>query len=161
LPDVFGVAGARALRNGPITRLRSCIRGASLDRALAAGANPCESAALARRAAHLSSRRSRRRIAAWVSDTVNAAHQLRRGLSAAITPDRDEVLGAAEQLMRVEELLESSGPVYARGVAMLKALLSDGASSLYSPRRAGELRRDLDSIISALEGHAPGKRNAS
>jgi hypothetical protein len=42
-------------------------------------------------------------------------------------------VSAASLLIEVRELLRSTVPVYCRGVAMVRGLLQDGGSPLYSP----------------------------
>jgi hypothetical protein len=137
---------------GPLIRVRARLRRSSLDTALARGADPCESPALAYRAARLTSERSRQNMAAWVAQVLAAAGRPARGLSAAVEPHRGEVAAAEPRLVQVWELLRSSAPVYARGVAMLEGLLRDGASPLYLPLRRGELSHKLGLIIAALQG---------
>lgn len=148
---------ARVGRAQLLTRMRAFLRRSSLDAALARGADPCESPALAYRAARLTSERSRERMAAWVADILVTAERPARALSAAVEPNRDEVAAAVPLLIEVRDLLGSTTPVYARGVAMLKGLLGDGGSSLYRPARRGELSDELELIIAALEGreHLP------
>jgi hypothetical protein len=135
-----------------LTRVRARVRRASLDAALARGADPCESPVLAYRAARLTSERSRERTAAWVADILGTAGQRPRAFSAAVDPNRDEIAAAAPLLMQVQELLRSTAPVYARGVAMLEILLRDGGGPLYAPVRRAELGDTLEHIIAALEG---------
>jgi hypothetical protein len=162
LPDLPALRGDGDLGGGVITRVRAWARRGALDAALAAGADPSESPVLAYRAARLTGARSRRKLAAWVAETLATAGQASRGFSAAVEPDRHEVLCARERLLQVKKLLESPGPVYVQGVALLKALLSDGGSCLYVPRWPEELSRALDAVIAALEGReedvAPGRR---
>jgi hypothetical protein len=55
-------------------------------------------------------------------------------------------------LARIEIALRSDEPVYARGVAMVRLLLSDGESSLYFPARRRDLIRQLERTDTALEG---------
>jgi hypothetical protein len=152
LAELPGVGDEGLLRRSSITRLRSSLRRASLDRALAVGADPSESPLLACRAAQLTSPRYRRKLAAWVAARVAAAGEGPRGRSAAVAPDREEVVAGAEQLQGIQELLRSSRPVYARGAAMLRALLGDGCGNLYAPCRPGALSDELESITVALEG---------
>jgi hypothetical protein len=137
---------------GPLIRVRARLRRSSLDAALARGADPCESPALAYRAARLTSERSRQKIAAWVAQILATARRPARGLSAAVEPHRGGVAAAEPRLVQVRELLRSSAPVYARGVAMLEGLLRDGGSPLHLPVRQGELSHKLGLIIAALEG---------
>jgi len=142
-----------------LTRLRARVERSSLDAALARGADPCESRALAHRAARLTSECIRKKMAAGIEDTLAIAGRAPRAFSAAIEPDRDEVAAAAPLLMRVRELLLSSTPVYARGVALLEELLGQGDSSLYLPSSPGDLSHQLRPIIAALEGREHHERS--
>jgi hypothetical protein len=94
-------------------------------------------------------------MAAWTAEALAAARRPARAFSAAVEPHRHEVAAAEPRLIQVCELLRSRAPVYVRGVAMLKALLRDGGSSLYQPITRGELGRELKLIIAALEGREP------
>jgi hypothetical protein len=132
--------------------VRAGLRGWRLDAALAGGADPCESPTLAYRAARLTSRRSRERLAASVDGVLAAAARPSPGLSSAVRPCREEVVSAASLLIELRKLLRSTAPVYCRGVAMIRGLLHDGGSPLYSPDRRGALKRELEVILSALEG---------
>jgi hypothetical protein len=91
-------------------------------------------------------------MAASVADILATARRPPRPFSAAVEPDRDEVAAAGPLLIQVRELLRSTAPVYARGVAMLEDLLGDGGSALYLPVRRAELSHELELIIAALEG---------
>ena len=104
--------------------LSARLRGRSLDRAISAGADLTSTAVLARRAAWLTSRGHRRRLARSL-----------RGLLEPTTGRRE-----------IDE------PVYARGVVMAGHLLTEGDSHLYVPERAGQLRDEVEAIVDALEG---------
>jgi hypothetical protein len=135
-----------------LTRVRARLRRSSLDGALAAGADPCESPALAYRAAQLASEGSREKVAASIDDVLAAAARPRLALSSAVAPDRKEMAIARPHLIQVHELLRSKTPVYCQGVAMLECMLRDGGSPLYLPARRGALSDELEAIIAALEG---------
>jgi hypothetical protein len=150
-----------------LTRVRARLDHSRLDATLAQGADPCNSHALAHRAARLTSQRSRKRLAAWIEDILATAGRApsgkvvvvySRAFSLAIEPDRDEVAAAGPVLKSVRELLRSSAPVYARGVALLADLLSDGGGPVYLPSWRGELSDRLELIISALEGEQHERR---
>jgi hypothetical protein len=91
-------------------------------------------------------------MAAWVAEILATASRPARPISAAVEPHRGEVGAAEQRLVQVRELLRSSAPVYARGVAMLERLLRDAGSALYLPARRTELNHKLGLIIAALEG---------
>src|SRR5438874_3139174 len=69
-------------------------RSAELDRQLASGVAPAVSAELSARARALTTRRSRRQIAAGLARARRSARETAPGLSAAIRPHRDEILSA-------------------------------------------------------------------
>jgi hypothetical protein len=152
LPPPPALRGQAAGLGQLLIRVRARLRRSSLDATLARGADPCQSPALARRAARLTSERSREKMAASVADILATARRPPRPFSAAVEPDRDEIVAAGPLLVQVRELLRSTAPVYARGVAMLEDLLSDGGSALYLPVRRAELSHELELIIAALEG---------
>jgi hypothetical protein len=87
-----------------------------------------------------------------VETAVARASSPTRPPAVAVEPDRGEVWAAAAQLAQVRELLRSGAPIYARGVAMLEGLLTEGGSALYLPHRRGELSHELELILTALEG---------
>ena len=144
--------GQRSRPSRLLIRVRAGVRRFRLDSALARGADPCESPTLAHRAARLTSERSREKMAARVEDIIVDAERPPRPKSVAVEPDRGEIAIAEPLLIEVRELLRSTAPVYARGVAMLKSLLGDGGSALYLPDRQGDLRNELELVVAALEG---------
>lgn len=142
-------------RFGPrhlLTWVWAGLRRSSLDGSLAAGADPCDSLALAYRAARLTSDNNREKLAASIDGVLAAATRSALALTSAVEPHRDEVVAAGTRLVQIEELLRSRAPVYSQGVAMLQQLLRDGGSPLYLPSRRGALNHRLDEIIAALEG---------
>jgi hypothetical protein len=141
-----------------LTRVRARLDHSRLDAALAQGADPCNSHALAHRAARLTSERSRKRLAAWIEDILATAGRPPRPFSAALEPDRDEVAAADVPLTQVRDFLGSNAPVYARGVALLADLLGDGGGPVFLPSWPGELSHRLELIISALEGREQYER---
>ena len=135
-----------------LTQVSARLRRWRLDAALGRGADPCESPALEYRAARLTSDRGRERLAASVEDIRAAAMRPARGFSVAIEPCRDQVEEAGPLLIQIGDLLRSSAPVYAQGVARLEILLKDGGSPLYTPAWRGALSHELEMIVAALEG---------
>jgi hypothetical protein len=134
------------------------LRRSSLDRALAFGADPCDSPALALRAARLTGNRLRERLAAEV-DAVLVATTRRGGrVSAAVEPDRTEVALAAPVLIELERRLRSEAPIYAQGVARLRLILRDAGGPLYTPASCGALKRELEAVLAAVEGAIPESR---
>ena len=135
-----------------LTRVRAGLQRPSLNAALARGADPCESAALAYCAARLTSDRTREKLAGWVGEILDAAARPRLRLAWAVQPLRDEVTAARPLLIQVAELVRSTTPLYSQGLAMLEELLRDGGGPLYFPTRRGALSRELELILAALEG---------
>lgn len=124
---------------------------AELDRQLAAGAGPRASALLAVRAQRLTSRRYRARMAAGLARAVRDAEGSGRGFTAAVRPDRREVLAARTVLATLDGRLRAVEPVSAQGIALLELLLTDGASPLYRPTGPGALGSRLRAAAAALE----------
>ena len=122
-----------------------------LDRQLAEGASTGANALLAIRGGRLTSRRYRSRVAAGLARRVRDAEATTRGFSAAVRPDRREVVAARTVLATLERRLRAPEPVSAQGIAMLESLLTDGASPLYLPTEPGELGSRLRAAAAALE----------
>lgn len=141
---------ARAIAPSFGARLLARIRAHSLDRALIAGEDPASCPRLAARASNLTSRRSRTMIAALIDNLLPSAAQP-SVRSRRVRPRREAIVAHADQLSALAELLRERSPVYARGVAMLFELLSDGTGPLYHgmPELLGER---LEQARSALVG---------
>jgi hypothetical protein len=135
-----------------VARVRARLGHSRLDRALAAGADPCASLALAYRASRLTSRRRRLRLANEIDKLLDAAAAPPRLFALAVEPDREEVAAALPQLIELSELLRSSSPLYSQGLARLLLLLRDGGGPIYAPARQGALGDELLALIAALEG---------
>ena len=73
------------------------------------------------------------------------------GFTAAVRPNARELLPAQPTVAAIGQRLRSSAPVGAAGVAILKALLTDGASPLYQDGEPGELVSRLQEAAAALE----------
>ena len=138
---------ARALLAGLSARLR----GPRLDRALAGGADPTSTMALARRASWLTADRQRERMAEAINRLLAASRRAPTWTSA-VPLNRSQISTARALLLQIEAILLSEGPIYCQGIAMLRLLISDGASPLYSPARPGSLSIHLEAILEALEG---------
>ena len=125
-------------------------RAAGLDRELAAGTSPRSSALLAVRAQRITSRRGRVRVADGLARAIRDARAT-AGFSAAVRPDRREVLAARTVLATLDRRLRAPEPVTARGVALLLVLLTDGESPLYQRGERGALGSRLRAAAAALE----------
>jgi hypothetical protein len=162
LEEALGPAVAAAYRSAfrrrQLTTLAwAWVRRSGLDRRIAEGTDPCHSTALARRAAQLTSNRSRARLAEEIERVLAPSARPAAGSSSALRADAIEVAAAADRLIEIRGLLRSRAPIYARGVAMLRCLLRDGGGPLYSPARRDALNDELGGMIAALEGRDPGQ----
>ena len=145
------MAPAGARRPGPLVKLRARLAGRSLDRALAADADPTSSAALARRAVWLTDARNRHAVARSIRRLLEVS-PARRGPSSAVPPHSGELTAARLPLARMAALLDTDVPVYSRGMARAQLLLTEGDSPLYAPQRTGQLLQEAEAIVVALEG---------
>jgi hypothetical protein len=75
----------------------------------------------------------------------------RRWLTSAVAPDFVEVRNARPTLFTIVNLLESREPVTARGMTMIRDLLSDGNSPLYEPAERGEFGDSIRAAAAELE----------
>jgi hypothetical protein len=87
---------------------------------------------------------------------LSASRQLRRRPGPAVEPDRREIDLARPLLQRLEALLLSETPVYAKGMAGLELLLTDGVGCAYAPAYPGQLLDELENLSLALEGREEG-----
>lgn len=142
--------------DGPLTRMRAALLWTSLDRALARGVDPSASRVLSRRAAQLTSTRSRSRLAAGLGRLLSASRQPRRRPGPSVSPDRREIDLARPLLVRLEALLLSDSPVHAKGMAGLELLVTDSVGCAYAPAYPGQLLDELENLSLALEGREEG-----
>jgi len=117
-------------------RVRARLHAYALDTRLAAGGRIDGDPLLAARAWQLAHRATRERLACAldaVLHELDGAPGARAGAAVAI--DRHEAQVARSELIRLAQRLRDSEPVAAKGVALVRRLLCDGASPLYLPRR--------------------------
>jgi hypothetical protein len=124
-----------------------------LDRELAAGASPRDSALLTTRAQQLTTRRSRRQLAGGLARAQRDAASELSLLTAVVAPDRHEVAAAVKEVATLDRRLRDGERADAAGAAMLRLLLTDAASPLYDPVGPGSLARHLRAIAAAMEPH--------
>lgn len=110
-------------------RLTARLRAGRLDRALARGADPAGSGALAARAARLDEPRSRAALADQLDGLLQSA-QHPRGHSR-IPPQRTSVMANADALGQLADLLREPKPLYVSGSATLNHLLRDATGPAY------------------------------
>jgi hypothetical protein len=131
-------------------RLIARWRGRRLDRELADGTPPEQTAGLARRGRWQTALPHRRVIAVTLRRMVRDAAECRGLRRFAVQPRAVHVLAVADELSRLADALATPGPVAARGVARAWLLLTDGTGPLYSPRGRPGLRSTAASAVRAL-----------
>lgn len=130
-------------------RLRARLRSVELDRALAAGARPEQSAALELRARNLIAARTRSEFGHSIR---RIARPSRSAPSVVRVPAAGTTLADSDHLLhRLARRLLAPAPVDARGMAQVRLLLSDGSGPLFDRRRASELGLRLEAATQALE----------
>lgn len=128
------------------------VRAPQLDRQLAAGAVPWFSQIHAARAIQLASDHHRRGLARSLEQLIEQAENPpARFMSAVISPCRQQVCEAMPEILAISSRLRSGEPVDARGVARLRALLSDGSGPCYIPGRQAGLSDALHAVSRWLD----------
>jgi hypothetical protein len=132
-------------------RITARVRAARLDAALAAGVAPESSAALELRAEALIGPVARK-LGMRLRQILAGAQASRPVPGGAIPISVALVRESEAELSLLAERLLGGGPIGARGVATVRALLCDGGGPLYGRfRDSGELRAALDAALDALE----------
>ncbi|MBV9047787.1 MAG: hypothetical protein JOY58_05940 [Solirubrobacterales bacterium] len=140
------VMRARARRQR-LAWLIAHLRAPRIDRDLATGVAPWQSRSHAARSLQLTTARSRRALARSLERVLKDAEQPSPAfLSAAIVPCREQVYPARTLIGELAVRLRSRRPVAARGVAELRALLSDGAGPCYVSSDPQALTRALEAV---------------
>lgn len=127
---------------GVVARVVARWRRSSLDRALARGEDPAATTALAARTTQLSARTTRARIAAGLERMALDVEAPRSPFS--VAPSRAAVRANRAELIQLAAVLRRDRPLYARGIAMLRLVLTDGTGPAYTDRHGEALRRELD-----------------
>jgi len=140
-------------RLGPDLRARlvARVRWSSLDRQLVEGANPIDSPLLAARAARLAAPGERLKLAEAIERIVDAAHGPQRRWWALTR--HAPVRANAVELRALAHLLRSRRPLYARGIAIVNQLLTDGCGPLYTgseARLAWALYEALEAMVGGV-----------
>lgn len=131
------------------TRAAARIRSHVLDRQLADGADPADRPQRAVRAAELSRRSSRDRVADEIEQLLrfgDEPHRLQVG------PHPAAAHVNREALRQLAELLRSDAPLDVRGLARLQLSLTDGTGPVYTDRDGRALARELKQVHAALIG---------
>jgi hypothetical protein len=134
-----------------VAAVRTRLRRSSLDRRLAAGANPDECDDLRRRADQLQSGVHRRQLAAALLTLVEKAEGPAPPISASVLIDRRSILAARSDVIALAlDLGATDLEASARGMALVQRLLSDGASPIYAPLGPAALTQALRDAHAAL-----------
>jgi hypothetical protein len=119
-----------------------------LDRALTDGADPAASPLIAARTAQLGRGSTRARIADGLERLALSADNPRG--RARILPSCAAILGNRSELLELAAMLRGDRPLYARGVAMLNVILTDGTGAAYTDRSGAALTRQLQIARASL-----------
>jgi hypothetical protein len=131
-------------------RLAAALRGGELDRRLAAGIDPQTTEVLALRAAKITARRSRTRVADGLARARLSAGRPSPGFTAAMRPDAAELSAAGSLLADLDDRLRGPEPINPQGVAILRELLTEPASPMYQYSEAGALAEWLRTAAATL-----------
>jgi len=136
-------------------RLRVHATRGRLDRQLAAG-RPCEStAALSLRARQLTHPRARQRVARDLRGIVDYVDRLGSPrVVSAVVIEPAAVRRARQPILGLAERLEGAAPVSPRGVALARALLTDGLSPLFNQYCERTVTQAIWAVEDALEANA-------
>jgi hypothetical protein len=132
-------------------RLLALRHAGELDRQLRAGVDPQTSAALALRAERITGRRSRTSLANGLAGALSSAQHATPGLTSAVRPQAPELIAASSVLAGLDRRLRDPEPVNPQGVALMRELLTDAASTLYQPSKPGALVNRLRTVAATLE----------
>jgi hypothetical protein len=152
-PDIFSTDDAirrdAAPRASLAAQLVARIRAGRFDRMLAVGVPAPQGSALAVHEARLTSAKEREDIARALRQSVLDAKTGGTPLSSRVPVDPDNVAEAESLIDEITLRLHSPRPVSARGMARLRALLSDGCGPLYRFGR-GDLKGRLGAALAEL-----------
>jgi hypothetical protein len=132
---------------------RACSRADDHSTRHLEGVSPSRTAALALRARRLVSTGSRQQLATSLERLVNAAERAPCPRATAIPLPRREVLEVRAGLLGLAACLRAERPAYARGIALLSALLTNGCGPLYDPHGGPALHDARRAAAEALDGH--------
>jgi hypothetical protein len=132
--------------------MRTRLRAAELDQALAAGADPLASEELTLRAEQLAQPTRREDYARSLELVAESAQA--GWLQTAPGPtirNRKPVVKNQEALLALARRLRGTGPHCLRGLAMTDLLIHCGTSSLYAAPSPDQLRQKVEEILAALD----------
>jgi hypothetical protein len=140
----------RALHPPWSARAAARLFGGKLDRALIDGADPACSPRLAARAAMLTASSTRTELADGLDLIVASAQRPPSRMR--MLPLHSSVLANASLLRELAMTLRGPSPLYARGIAMINRLLTDGTGPIYSSSDGTALERELRKVRTAVCG---------
>ncbi len=145
-------AGFRAAKAGLAGRLQNWMHSSRLDAELARGVPPETTLALALHAERLTRPAACRELARTIRHLIGATRHRpgSRALVALVPLRHEEIRDARPELEALAGRLVAAGPVSARGVALVRVLLSDGAGPLYRRDSRIDLRAHLGRALAAL-----------
>jgi len=126
------------------------IRGASLDRRLAAGEAASSDRALSARADLIAGWENRQGLADDWEHLLATARKPVAPRSPRLPMQSTAILAAEYDVRELVAMLRQPGRVNPRGIALARLLLTSGAGPLYNPRRSADLIRTLRSVVAAL-----------
>jgi hypothetical protein len=133
-------------------RLRSHLKAAELDEALAAGADPLASEQLLWRAQQLTEPRRRLELAETLQQIVDEVDLGRpQELDGRQTMRRDVIKTNRALLLVLAERLRADDPLALRGLAMVELLVSYGDGPLYRGPSPLQLKFNLLEALAALD----------
>jgi|SRR5689334_15278240 hypothetical protein len=133
---------------GVTARLAARLRRHALDRALIEGADPAATEQLAARVARLTSRSMRREVARGLDHLARDGRE--PGGRWRVRPLRAAAAANASELHALAARLRGPGPLYARGIAMLSSLLTEGTGPAYNDSRGDLLAQRLRDAREAM-----------
>jgi hypothetical protein len=148
--DQFDPTRLVSRANTPGCRLLAAVLSSSLDRELASGRHPEAGRLLAVRAVQLVSPSTRAALAHHWQGLLVHAHRPPVARDPRHPLCRDRIVAAEGAVRAMLAALSASGPVPARGVAMARLLLSDGAGPLYNRHCAADLHEILREVTAQL-----------
>ena len=128
-------------------RIRARVRAHPLDAELAAGINPTRDPCLGLRAEQITQAGARRRLARGIRGAVEQSHQPFLRPTSAAPLDRRAIRSCQVQLLTLARMIETAPRPRARGVAIVRRLLLDGASPLYGGFGRGGGATRLESFV--------------
>jgi hypothetical protein len=137
----LAIDAGRLLAPSRATRALAWFRHAQLDREIATGADLAASPLLAARAAQLASPRRRAQIAEGLELAASVTEEPRSRFRT--LPRREAIRDNRDQLIELARALRADGAAYARGIALLELVLTDGTGPAYTDRGGAALRRQL------------------